>query len=249
MNQNSKGKTHFQIERIAFFSDAVIAIAATLLIIEIHAPEIKVGSSFEEQLHQLLHLKNEFLGFVISFTVIITQWTKHHQLFGNVINYDKKLININAVYLFSNAIIPFSTSYFTINNKGDIALPIYVYGISLCFIILSNFYLFWYVTHQKNDFYMHQLTKEQKKWTTLDYVFFPIAIVLGLIISVFSIEAGVIVYLMISLLGFYVNKQKKKHFIDFLKKNYCTSTYVKKQKTNKINILSQLSRRICRCKP
>jgi uncharacterized membrane protein len=212
--KNQQQKAHFQVERIAFFSDAVIAIAATLLIIEIKAPHIEHGASWDDQVHQLQHLIPEVIAFAISFSIIISQWIKHHEMFGSVINYDTKLLRLNSIFLFFNAITPFSTSYFAFNNvvEGNEInyLPYTVYGISLSALILSNFLIFNHLIDEKNGLYEHKLSPQLKKWSKIDNLVLPIALIAGLIGGYFHLFLGICVYTLITFFGFYANKQKKK---------------------------------------
>jgi uncharacterized membrane protein len=208
---HQKEKLHFQIERIAFFSDAVIAIAATLLIIEIKAPHLEHGTSFSEQINQLRHLIPEFISFIISFSIIIAQWVKHHELFGGIINYDKKLVTINSLFLFAIAIVPFSTSYFAHNNSLEFYLPYIIYGLSLFLLISLNYLLFRHITSEKNKLFDNSLTKVQLKWIGLDYLLFPTGIVAGLLMGIINFKIGFITYILIMTFGVYINRQKKKN--------------------------------------
>ena len=207
--QHLKDKLHFQIERISFFSDAVIAIAATLLIIEIKAPHIESGTSFQEQINQLKHLVPEFISFFISFTIIISQWARHHELFGSTINYDKKLVTLNSFFLLTIAVIPFSTSYFAHNNSLEFYLPYIVYGISMFLLTFLNYLLFKHVTNEKNKLYDNSLTKLQLKWVGYDYLLFPVGILVGLLMGAINFKVGLFSYLIVMSFGFYINKQKK----------------------------------------
>jgi uncharacterized membrane protein len=60
-------KHDFMIERIAFFSDAVFAIAITLLAIEIHPPLVKKGESAEEIWQHFTEIIPELIGLLVSF--------------------------------------------------------------------------------------------------------------------------------------------------------------------------------------
>lgn len=206
-----KNKLHFQIERIAFFSDAVIAIAVTLLIIEIKAPHIEHDTIFSEQLNQLKHLIPEFISFVISFAIIISQWVKHHELFGSMINYDKKLVTLNSLFLFAIAIVPFSTSYFAHNNSLEFFLPYLVYGLSLFLMTMFNYLLFRHITYEKNKLFDNSLNKKQLTWIGLDYLLFPTGILASLLMGIINFKVGFITYMLIMTFGFYINKQKKKN--------------------------------------
>ena len=73
-------KKEFQLERIILFSDAVFAIAITLLVLEIKVPEIE-GHTDIDLLNTLLHLTPKFIGFFVSFFVIGQNWVVHHKLF------------------------------------------------------------------------------------------------------------------------------------------------------------------------
>src|SRR4051812_2070061 len=98
----------FQLERMILFSDAVFAIAITLLVIEIKVPEIdKHVVSDRVLLQALAHLIPKFMGFLISFMIIGLYWTIHHRMFGFVVNYTKKTMLLNLMFLFAVALMPF----------------------------------------------------------------------------------------------------------------------------------------------
>src|ERR1700754_1903439 len=111
----SKTKAAFQLERIAFFSDAVFAIAITLLILEIHiepyGPEVTAWEAFVE----FLRLIPQFIGVIVSFFLISMHWRRHHQLFGELTNYDSRLISLNFLILLSIIFLPFSTGFIATN--------------------------------------------------------------------------------------------------------------------------------------
>lgn len=107
-------KKEFQLERLILFSDAVFAIAITLLVIEIKIPEIHgVEVSDKALLHELSHLIPKFIGFLVSFLFIGLYWTIHHRMFGFVTSYDKKLLRLNLFFLFFIALLPFSTGFYS----------------------------------------------------------------------------------------------------------------------------------------
>jgi len=207
--QHEKEKLKFQVERIAFFSDAVIAIALTLLIIEIKAPKIETGSAFSDQMAQLTHLIPEFIAFIISFIIILLQWKKHHHLFGNIINYDEKLITLNSIFLFAIAIVPFSTSYFAHNTSSEFYLPIIVYGSNLFILTVSNYLIFNHVANGKFKLIDNSLSVAQIKFLKIDYLLFPTAILIGILSGLINLRIGFIAYVLVLTIGSIMNKSKK----------------------------------------
>src|SRR6478736_8031327 len=128
-------KKEFQVERLVFFSDAVFAIAITLLIIEIKVPEIKGALTEKNFLHSLWVIAPKFVGFVFSFFIIGLYWFIHHRMFGYVTGQNGKLIWLNLVFLFSIVLMPFSTAvYSEYSSAGYIKLisPYAVYVANIC---------------------------------------------------------------------------------------------------------------------
>jgi uncharacterized membrane protein len=100
-----------QFERIVFFSDAVFAIAITLLIIEIKIPHIEHNVTEREFWLALFHLGPKFIGFFFSFLVIGAYWTGHHRLYGHIVRWNYGLIWRNILFLMAIAFMPFSTAF------------------------------------------------------------------------------------------------------------------------------------------
>ena len=108
-------KTDHALERMIFFSDAVFAIAITLLVIELHAPQLPRDSSDVAQLQLLAHLTPNFVGFAISFAVIGMFWMGHHRAFSLAARYNQRILGWNLSLLCLIAFMPFVTAYLSSN--------------------------------------------------------------------------------------------------------------------------------------
>ncbi|MDP4149394.1 MAG: TMEM175 family protein, partial [Bacteroidota bacterium] len=134
-------KNDFLIERIAFFSDAVFAIAITLMILDVRPPLVEKGDTASRVWFKLWEKRPEFLGLIVSFWLIGSAWLRHHQLFKYVSRYDMQLKVVNLLLLFTIILFPFSTSFlFNTLFTNIVAKPqvIFYLGVPL----LSNFLLY-----------------------------------------------------------------------------------------------------------
>lgn len=96
--------------RLEAFSDGVIAIAITLLIIEIHAPAHDGVNSNRDLWEQLWKLWPDYLGYLISFIIIGIMWANHHSIFRLIGRVDHYLVIINTILLLFIGAIPFTTA-------------------------------------------------------------------------------------------------------------------------------------------
>ncbi|MGN2246619.1 TMEM175 family protein [Frateuria sp. GZRR35] len=103
-----------QLERLKAFSDAVFAIAITLLVIEVHVPRLDTLDD-AAYLAALAHLVPSFMGFVLSFLTIGALWMAHHRLFGVLEGYEPKLMWPNMLLLMVMAFMPFATALMSSN--------------------------------------------------------------------------------------------------------------------------------------
>jgi uncharacterized membrane protein len=161
-------RKEFQLERIILFTDAVFAIAITLLVIEIKVPaihEIHEGETIDGVLgHQLLRMIPLFIGFFISFFVIAQYWTIHHRLFGYLHDYSTKLLWSNIFFLLGIVLLPFSTAFFSEYFMNNAKLPFIIYLLNILFLASMNTRLWRIISEPKN-----KLSKLDHKTTFVKY--------------------------------------------------------------------------------
>ena len=107
----ASGKTDHPLERLVFFSDAVFAIAITLLVIEIHPPHLPPGASDIAHVAALAQLIPIFVGYLISFWVIGMFWMGHHRAYALAARYHPRILIWNMALLNVIAFMPFATAY------------------------------------------------------------------------------------------------------------------------------------------
>jgi len=154
MEMHDHEKSHkekFQLERIALFSDAIFAIAITLLIIEIKVPELPKGHVTDRELGMsLIEMIPKFVGFFLSFFVIGLYWHAHHRLFRYVVRSSQKLLWANLLFMLPIVIMPFSTVFFSEYYNGALRVPLLVYMINISFSGLLSLRLWNIVGNPEN---------------------------------------------------------------------------------------------------
>jgi uncharacterized membrane protein len=145
-NLHNELRKEFQLERLILFSDAVFAIAITLLVIEIKIPELPRNEVTDEHLlFKLAHLIPKFVGFFVSFLLIGQYWIVHHRLFGYVINFNPKLVWMNIFFLLSIALMPFSTGFYSEYAGVPVMTPVIFYAGNVALLGIVNFFMWRYV--------------------------------------------------------------------------------------------------------
>jgi uncharacterized membrane protein len=101
------GRPTLTTTRLEALSDGVIAIAATLLVLEIGRVEIHHN---EDLLDAIGRLWPSFLAYFVSFTVIGLIWVAHHTMFERISTVDRPLLFLNLALLLGIGFIPWPTS-------------------------------------------------------------------------------------------------------------------------------------------
>lgn len=130
--------------RLEAFSDGVLAIAITLLVLEIRVPDVPKGSTLA---HELLHLWPKYAVFIVSFVTIGIMWINHHALFQGVEGVDRGLLFLNLLLLLSISFVPFPTAvlgdYVRAGNSGRAAAVLY--GANMLLVGIGFLALWWYL--------------------------------------------------------------------------------------------------------
>ncbi|MEV6603702.1 TMEM175 family protein [Kutzneria sp. NPDC051319] len=96
-------------ERLVFFTDAVVAIALTLLVLPLAEIVPEVVAAHGEPIEVITGNQATIWSFLLSFVVIGRQWISHHRLFEHVRAYNNPLFMTNMVWLLSVIVMPFAT--------------------------------------------------------------------------------------------------------------------------------------------
>ena len=89
-------------ERFLAFTDAIIAIIATIMVLEFKTPDKSGWPALAE-------LTIPLLAYALSFFMIMTVWYNHHQLYRDIKNITPRIFLLNTLWLFIMSFFPFTT--------------------------------------------------------------------------------------------------------------------------------------------
>ena len=184
--------------RIEAFSDGVIAVAITLLILDVHVPSVQTGL-----LPALLREWPTYLGYVTSFLVITIFWANHHNMFRYIQQVDYPLLVINSFFLMCIAFIPFVTAVLTqyIASPTEQHTAAIVYGATL----LLNGILFnsiWWYAMWKRRLVRSDLDAPAVQRITKGYLFGLPFWALAIVLSLINVELSLAFFILIDLIYF-----------------------------------------------
>ena len=156
-----------ETNRLEAFSDGVFAIAITLLVLELHSPELEEG---ERLWPALVHEWPQFAAYLTSFAILGIMWVNHHSMFRQIRRADRGLMFLNLLLLLWATLLPFPTSLFAEHledesSNAHVAAAVYSTNLTLAAIAFSL--IWWYVL--RNHLVDHDMSKAEVRKSLLRY--------------------------------------------------------------------------------
>ncbi len=171
------------LERLVFFSDAVYAIAITLLVIDLRLPAGSGELNSAQLWNVLWSMTPQLFSYILSFLVIGSFWSNHHNKFRFIKSYDRRLIQINILLLMVVAFIPFPTS--VLAESGNATATIF-YAATIVLISLLSALLWWYpVTH---NLVRPSLTPRERRLAVLKPLLTAAVFALSIVIAFYNAD-------------------------------------------------------------
>ena len=190
------------LERLIFFSDAVFAIAITLLALEVRLPETEGLLNNAELVSQLSGMWHEYLAYIISFLVIGTFWMAHHRKYRYIKRYDDRLLFLNLLMLMVIAFIPFPSSI--ISKYPDRSATIfYALTMVMAGVLLAGNW--WYASHN-NRLVDPDMDAKQRKRQFISPLLTSAIFLLSIGIAFLDETLARVSWLLILLASWYANK-------------------------------------------
>lgn len=118
--------------RLEAFSDGVMAIIITIMVLELKMPE---GSDF----NSLKTVAPHFISYIISFIYVGIYWNNHHHLFQAVEKVNGKILWANSFLLFCLSLLPLTTSWMGEHVFSNV--PVFIYGLNLLLCAIAFIFL------------------------------------------------------------------------------------------------------------
>ncbi len=185
-----------ELDRIVNFSDAIFAIAITILVLDIRLPDNPPGSVSEEILGRILELGPKFLSYVISFLVIAIYWQAHHRVFRPIRSYDNTLLWLNFLFLMAISFLPFPTSLLGEYSEEQLSVVIYASNAAIASLLLVS--ISWYATSEHRLVAPNSVDDEAERKQRVQGLAVPVVFVLSIGISFFSPRAAMYSWLLLS---------------------------------------------------
>lgn len=157
--------------RLEAFSDGVIAIIITIMVLELKAPE---GATLEA----LKPLASVFLSYVLSFIFVGIYWNNHHHLLHVVKRISAGIMWANLNLLFWLSLVPFATAWLGENHFEPFPVSIYAVLLALCGVAFTILQLA-IQKHQKDDQRLNEIMQQQKGKGIASLVIYTAAIPLA----------------------------------------------------------------------
>ncbi len=205
---NEPEKKELPFERVLFFSDAIVAIAITLLALEL---KLDIPEGQPLSFADLIKPWHKYLAFFLSFINISNFWNTHHRLFTFIKKMDDRSKWYNMSWLFFIVTLPFSTSVLSDHFSDNAAVFLYALNIFLI-SVFQNF--LWDFSVLDNFVDTQTIDAEQQKRFRIMFNLDMLNGLISIVVSFFApVTAFVLLFFKIPLLlfaSFYIASIRRK---------------------------------------
>lgn len=181
--------------RLEAFSDGVIAVVVTIMVLEMHAPA-------QPTFPALLKVAPAFLSYGLSFLVVAIMWVNHHHLIHVAHEVTARLLWSNLNLLFWMSLVPFVTDFLGRNYRDPMAVALYGLDLVLC---SAAFYLLrMELTRQaQNDFVLAEHHAEMQRKNAFSAALYFLSVPLAYV----SVYASFFIFALIPAMYFLPEKK------------------------------------------
>lgn len=190
-------------DRVVFFSDAVFAIALTLMAIDIGVPEIEDPTS-TAQLWEAIGQKGTLLaGFAVAFVWVAIYWRANHRFTNSLAGMSSRYIAAIVVYLGLVALLPFPAGMLGEYWENPVAIIVF----SAYAALMSTMEVVLFVVADRGGMFKDPISPKFRKFAILGSLTPVVAFVAAIPLAFVSTIAAIAAYFVVAVaLGFLVNK-------------------------------------------
>jgi len=180
--------------RIEALSDGVFAIAMTLLVLELHVPDLPPNAPNATVLPALLHLWPKFATYIVSFITLGVYWVGHHILYHGIRRADRTLLWLNLLFFLFVSFLPFSTS--VLNAFKETQAGLQFFGANLTLI---GWVLYAQLRHASSqpDMFAEHVTAPYRDRMRARFLAFPVVATFTMLVCFWSVEISLAIYLLL----------------------------------------------------
>jgi uncharacterized membrane protein len=180
--------------RIEALSDGIFAIAMTILVLELHVPDLARNAPNVVVLPALLHMLPKLATYAVSFVSLGVFWVGHHNMYHVIRRADRVLLWLNIFFFMFVSLLPFSAS--VLNAFPQTQIAPWIFGGNLAAIGWLLYFQWVYALWQRGMVAEH-VTPEFRSTVRSRFLAYPLVAMLTMMICFWSIEISLAVYLVL----------------------------------------------------
>jgi uncharacterized membrane protein len=174
--------------RLEMFSDGVIAIIITIMVLELKVPH-------EATWDALLKLWPVFISYIVSFTMLGIYWGNHHHLIHTIKEVRGSILWANLHLLFWLSLIPFATAWMGENHFEKKTVAVYALLANLCGVAYYILLMVMKACNRNNEALLELLRKQSKKGSTSCIIY-----TIAMIAALYNALAGGILIILVAIM-------------------------------------------------
>jgi uncharacterized membrane protein len=184
--------------RLEAFSDGVLAIIITIMVLELHVPD-------EPTFHALGESTLGLLTYLLSFVYIGIYWNNHHHMFQLVHRINGGVLWANLALLFSLSLLPFTTAW--LDESHVASTPTVVYGVNLLLAAVCYYVLQLVIFRAEGE----DSALKQALGSDLKGKLSPVIYVLGILLALAQPWAGLALYSLVAIIWLVPDRRIERH--------------------------------------
>ena len=182
--------------RIEAFSDGVLAIVITLMVLEIKLPALADELTDKQALDSLKPILPKLFSYALSFVMIGIFWVSHHDLFHSIQKSTRSLLWLNSLWLFWICLLPFPTAF--LGEHPNLTSASVIFGGELFFCALSFFGIRYYCYRQL--LFADTITRENQRRSLTKSALAPSFYLTSIVLSFFSVTISYVIFVIVPML-------------------------------------------------